>query len=88
MNHSLHSDEYNRRNENFNKGLIELDEKYIEYFKPRPPKLPSQKHDSILNHFMIINTHQNLALSINSPEELPKEIANDLKSLFHQHWNH
>jgi hypothetical protein len=86
MNHSLHSDEYNRRNENFNKGLIELDEKHIEYFKPRLPKYSSQKHDSILNHFMIINTHQNPALNITSTE-LPKEIMDDLTNLFHQHWD-
>lgn len=87
MNHSLHSDEYNRRKENFNKGLMELDKKYIEYFKPRlPPKYSSQKHDSIVYHFMIIDTHQNPALNITSTE-LPKEIMVDLTDLFHQHWD-
>lgn len=86
MNHSLHSEEYNRRKENFNKGLMELDEKYIEYFKPRPPKLFSQKHDCIVNHYMITNTESSPVLKITS-EELPKEIMVDLTNLFHQHWN-
>ncbi|MFV7234725.1 hypothetical protein [Flavobacterium sp. ZB4R12] len=86
MNNSLHSDEYNRRNENFEIGLIELDEKHIEYFKPRPPRFFSQKHDHIVNHFMIINTGINPAIKIIS-NELPKEIMDDLLNLFHQHWD-
>lgn len=86
MNHSLHSDEYNRRKENFEISLTELDKKHNEYFKSRPPVLLSQKYDSIINHFMILNTLERPALNITSIE-LPQEIKDDLLNLFHQHWD-
>lgn len=86
MNHTLQSDEYNRRKENFEKGLAEIDEKYIDYFKPRPPIQFSQKHDCIVNHFMITNTESSPVLKITS-EELPKYIIDDLNHVFHQNWD-
>ena len=86
MNYTLQSDEYNRRNENFKKGLIELDLKYIEYFELRPSVQLSQKHDCIVNHFMITNTESSPILKITS-EELPKYIIDDLNHVFHQNWD-
>lgn len=86
MNHTLHSDEYNRRNENFNKGVVEMDKKYIDFFSARPHRSPLKKHDSIYSHFMITNTESSPILRITS-EELPQYIIDDLMSLFHKHWD-
>jgi hypothetical protein len=85
MNHSLYSDEYNRRNENFNKGIVEMDKKYIDFFSIRPHRSPLKKHDSIYCHFIITKTESTPQINIHSTE-LPQEIKDDLLNLFHQHW--
>lgn len=86
MNHSLHSDEYNRRKETFEKGLAEIDKKYIDYFKPRLAVQFTQKHDCIVNHFMTQNPLPGqIVLDIYSTE-LPLEIKEDLSSLFDRCW--
>lgn len=84
MSNSMCGDEYNRRNENFKNGLIELDIKHIEYFKPRPPVLFSRQTDCIVNHFIMTNLETSPSLKITS-EGIPKEIVDDLINLFHQH---
>ena len=86
MNHSLHSDEYNTRNENFNKGVVEMDKKYIDFFSARPHRSPLKKHDSIYSHFIIVGTESTPKINIHSTE-LPQEIKDDLLNLFHQHWD-
>jgi hypothetical protein len=86
MNHSLHSDDHNDRDEKFKKGLIEIDEKYIEYFKPRTAKYRSQKHDGIISHFMIQKPlPSQIILNVYSTE-LPLVIKADLLSLFDRCW--
>ncbi|MFV8393615.1 hypothetical protein [Flavobacterium sp. LB2P6] len=86
MNHSLHSDEYNRRKENFEKGLSEIDEKYIEYFKPRPPTYHTQKHDGIISHFITKNPLPGQIILDVYSTELPLAIKEDLSSLFDRCW--
>ncbi len=86
MNHSLYSDEYNRRKENFNNGLVEMDKKYIDFFSTRPHRSPLKKHDSIYSHFIITKTESSPILTITT-EVLPQEIKDDLLNLFHQHWD-
>ena len=82
----LYSDDYNERDKKFKKGLIEIDEKHIEYFKPRPPKYQSQKHDGVINHFMTQNTSPGqIVLNVHSTE-LPLAIKEDLLSLFDRCW--
>jgi hypothetical protein len=86
MNHSLHSDEYNDTKAKFDQGLSEIDEKYIEYFKLRPPKYHSQKHDGIISHFMMQNSGTGyFNINIYSTD-LPLEIREDLLSLFDKCW--
>ncbi|MBF2707768.1 hypothetical protein [Flavobacterium soyangense] len=83
---SLQSDEYKIKNEMFQKGLIEIDEKYIEYFEPRPRKFLSQKHDGIISHFTTNNLANGKIMINNIPDELPLEIKNDLLELFNRCW--
>ena len=83
---SLQSDDYKRKDEMFKKGLIAIDEKYIEYFKPRHPKFHSQKHDGIISHFTTNNLANGKIMINNIPDELPLEIKNDLLILFNRCW--
>lgn len=83
---NLHSDDYNERDEKFKKGLIEIDEKYIEYFKPRPAKYLYQKHDGIISHFMTQNPYPGQIILNVYSTELPLAIKEDLLSLFDRCW--
>jgi hypothetical protein len=76
----------NTSKENFDKGLVEIDKKYIEYFKLRPSVLLSQKHDQIINHFITQNSGTGLFTIIIDSKELPLEIREDLLSLFDRCW--
>ena len=86
MSDNFHSDDYNKKDEKFKKGLIEIDKKYIKYFKSRQAIFLSQKHDEIINHFIMQNTVSGqITININSTE-LPLEIKDDLLSLFNRCW--
>ncbi len=83
---SLQSDDYKRKDEIFKKGLIEIDEKYIEYFTARPATFLSQKHDGIISHYITTTSAEGQIRISTISTELPLDIKNDLLELFNRCW--
>ena len=70
-----------------NDGLLEIELKYIDYFKKRKPKYESEEHDRLHNHYMYITNPNRINFSFIKNTELDQKIINDCLSLFNSIFN-
>ena len=88
----IHDNETNKGNsnsyDNFVKGLDDLTEKHIEYFKNRHPRfsnIPNHKHDNCKSHIDgVISSGNVVTIHIMKDSDLREDIKQEIKHLCDQ----
>jgi hypothetical protein len=63
-----------KKERQFEKELLRIEEEYIDFFKSRPPKYKDEEHDRLHNHYLILGDNNILRFGFENESELPYEL--------------
>jgi hypothetical protein len=66
----------------FDDSIIQLDKKYVVYFQSREAKSSQRKHDTALNHYIVLTNAQGVTLQFNNDSDLRHDIKIEIQSAF------
>ena len=70
------------KKEKLQKALLDVENKYLDYFKSRPPKYEREEHDRLHNHYLLHIDHNEITFGFSKFSRLPDEIVNDCIKCF------
>jgi hypothetical protein len=70
------------KEENLKNSLLLIEEKYIEYFKSRPPKFNGELHDHLHNHWVLWDDGITIKFGFDKTSDLPQRIQNECLDCF------
>ncbi|WP_152425155.1 hypothetical protein [Nafulsella turpanensis] len=88
MNRLLFGDEYADKMETFNKQLLEIENKYLDYFKSQESGNDYEEYDRLHNHYIIHTDGPAGRISFNIMKDstLPERIKRDCYQAFERTW--
>lgn len=73
----LFGEPYSEFDQEFHKGLLEIENKYIKYFDKRPGKFPGDKFDRLHNHWISYYSNNEFSFAFNPASDLPQKIKDE-----------
>lgn len=78
----FHGKEIAEKQEKFKEELKKIEEENFEFFKSQPSKFPSQDHDRIENHIIVLTNNGRVIFNFSTVSNLPSEIRNQCVDAF------
>lgn len=78
----LQGEEYYNKNKEFEEALSQIEKKYIDFFKNRPPKFESEEHDRLHNHYIILGNNQSIRFGFDKESDIPEYIKTECNQAF------
>jgi hypothetical protein len=73
--------------EEFNKALLAIEDRHIDFFKSRPAKYETEKHDRLKNHCAIWDNGNRITFGFEEDTDIPHCIIKECFVLFDQIFN-
>jgi hypothetical protein len=62
------------KEERFNRALLEIEEKYIDFFRKRPAKNEIELHDRLHDHWLMLSDNYKISFGFEKDTDIPQEI--------------
>jgi len=84
----IYGDEYAQKNQAFEDEMAAIEEKYLAYFKSKPPQNETEENDRLHNHYALRTASGQVSFRFNAGSDLPAEIKQECTEAFHRVWKY